>query len=233
MRGPSLTNDVTPTSISPPQHNAWPAKSGRPGVVWQEGHSMRPFKIAHFLLTGTLILGGCAGTQGSQTPMQSSPTSVAATLTPSTPAPDGRAPTPIYGQSAGEVRTPSSVRLILSHAPRLEESAHVTLVITSTLDAPGATAEIVLPPERWRPTALTLGQVICRRSSHKGCRRPSSSCSRKLDAGGKALRGRGAMCGATWPSSTCTSPAKPGRWDFHQNPMLRTAPASPHPHRRP
>ena len=52
---------------------------------------MRPFKIAHFLLTGALILGGCAGTQGSQTPMQSSPTPVAATLTPSTPAPDGRA----------------------------------------------------------------------------------------------------------------------------------------------
>ena len=107
---------------------------------------MRSFKIARILLIGALTLVGCAGTQVSQTPMPSSPTPVAATLTPGAPTSAGHAPTPIYGQSAGEVRTPISVRLILSHAPRLEESARVTLVITSTLDASGATAAIVLPP---------------------------------------------------------------------------------------
>ena len=36
--------------------------------------------------------------------------------------------------------------LILSQAPRLDEPAQVTLVVTSTLDAPGTTAEILLPP---------------------------------------------------------------------------------------
>jgi hypothetical protein len=100
---------------------------------------MRMLKSGLILLTSALILVSCAGAPFSQTPMQSSPTPVAATLTPG-------APPPIYGQSAGEVRTPISVRLILSHAPRLDESAYVNLVITSTLDAPGATAEIVLPP---------------------------------------------------------------------------------------
>ena len=90
---------------------------------------MRLRKIVFIMLTGALILVGCSQQSASQTPL-------------STP----RAPMPIYGQSAGEVRTPISVRLSLSHAPRLDEPAHVTLVITSTLDAPGATAEIALPP---------------------------------------------------------------------------------------
>jgi len=90
---------------------------------------MRVLNIGLSLLTSALILVGCSQQSASQTP-------------PSTP----RAPTPIYGQSAGEVRTPIRVTLILSHAPRLGESASVTLLITSTLDAPGATAEIVLPP---------------------------------------------------------------------------------------
>ena len=90
---------------------------------------MRMLNIGLILLTSAVILVGCSQQSADQTP-------------PFTP----RAPTPIYGQSAGEVRTPISVRLILSHAPRLDESAYVTLVITSTLDAPGAAAEIVLPP---------------------------------------------------------------------------------------
>ena len=82
----------------------------------------RQIKILLILMTGALILAGCAKTT---------------TIT---------VPAPIYGRSTGEVRTPITVLLILSQAPQLDEPAQVTLVVTSTLDAPGTTAEILLPP---------------------------------------------------------------------------------------
>ena len=82
----------------------------------------RQIKILLILVTGALILAGCAKT-----------TAVSA-------------PAPVYGHSTGEVRTPISVLLILSRAPRLDEPAKVTLIITSTRDASGTTAEIILPP---------------------------------------------------------------------------------------
>ena len=82
----------------------------------------RQIKILLILISGALILAGCAKT-------------TAITM-----------PAPIYGHSSGEVRTPITVLLILSQAPRLDEPAQVTLVVTSTLDAPGTTAEILLPP---------------------------------------------------------------------------------------
>ena len=82
----------------------------------------RQIKIFLILITGALILVGCTKT------------------------PAITVPAPIYGHSSGEVRTPITVLLILSQAPRLDEPAQVTLVITSTLDAPGTTAEILLSP---------------------------------------------------------------------------------------
>ena len=82
----------------------------------------RQIKILLILMTGALILAGCAKT-----------TAISA-------------PAPIYGHSTGEIRTPISVLLILSHAPRLDESVQLTLIITSTLDAPSTSAEILLPP---------------------------------------------------------------------------------------
>ena len=95
---------------------------------------MSRLKITPLLLTSLLLLAGCAGAQVTQTPAAASATPV------------DSAAGPIYGQSGGEVRSPLTARLVLSHAPRLNELAQVTLVITSTLDAPGTTAEIVLPP---------------------------------------------------------------------------------------
>jgi hypothetical protein len=91
------------------------------------------------LLTGALLLSGCAAGPISPTPTPPD-------LNLVTPGLAGSNAAPIYGRSAGEVSTPISVLLILSRAPRLNEPAQVTLVITSTLDAPGASAEIVLPP---------------------------------------------------------------------------------------
>jgi hypothetical protein len=41
--------------------------------------------------------------------------------------------------------TPISARLILSKAPRLNEQADLTFVVTSILEAPGTTATIILP----------------------------------------------------------------------------------------
>ncbi len=86
-------------------------------------------KIGLSLLTSALILVGCSQPSANQTP-------------PST----ARAPTPIYGRSAGEVSTPIRVLLILAQAPRLDQAVDVTLVVSSTVDAPSTTAEIVLPP---------------------------------------------------------------------------------------
>ena len=95
---------------------------------------MGRLRITPVLLTSLLLLAGCAGARVTQTPAAASATPADSTAGP------------IYGQSGGEVRSPLTARLVLSHAPRLNELAQVTLIVTSTLDAPGATAEIVLPP---------------------------------------------------------------------------------------
>lgn len=55
-------------------------------------------------------------------------------------------PSPIYGRSTGEISTPISVLLVLSKAPQLDEPVQVTLIVTATENAPGTTAEILLPP---------------------------------------------------------------------------------------
>jgi len=98
-------------------------------------NTLQHIKASLFLLIGALTLVACGGTPG-----VASPPPVVAAQTPV-----GTVTTPIYGRSTGEVRTPITVLLVLSHAPRLDEPAHVTLVITSTLDAPGTSAEILLP----------------------------------------------------------------------------------------
>ncbi len=98
-------------------------------------NTLQQMKAILFLLTGVLTLVACGGT-----PVVAPPPPGIAAQTPA-----GTVKSPIYGRSTGEVRTPISVLLILSHAPRLDEPAQVTLVITSTLAAPGTTAEILLP----------------------------------------------------------------------------------------
>lgn len=96
----------------------------------------RETKAILTILASALTLVACAGTPG-----VASPSPVVAAQTPA-----GTVTTPIYGRSTGEVRTPITVQLILSQTPRLDEPAQVTLVVTSTLDAPGTMAEILLPP---------------------------------------------------------------------------------------
>ena len=51
---------------------------------------------------------------------------------------------PIVSTSS-DTFTPITSKLILSKAPRLEEPADLTFIVSSVLDAPGTTAEILLP----------------------------------------------------------------------------------------
>ncbi len=88
------------------------------------------------LLIGAALLAGC-GAVTVPTPTTAPPLA--------SPTPD-QPPAPLYGRSSGEISTPLHVLLILSQAPRLGDTVQVTLVVTSTLPAPGASAEIILPP---------------------------------------------------------------------------------------
>ena len=94
----------------------------------------------------TLMLAACALAVAGCAVAPATPTPIAAT-------PAGATPAPLYGRSTGEVRTPITVLLILSHAPLLNEPAEVTLLITSTLDAPGASAEFCCRPAPRQPKA--------------------------------------------------------------------------------
>jgi len=87
-----------------------------------------PYLCAIVLLC-VWVFAGCAGP-----PAESSDTAI----------PPTDATGPIIATSA-DPSTPITVELILSKAPRLEESAELTFTISSVLDAPGTTAEIVLP----------------------------------------------------------------------------------------
>ena len=44
-----------------------------------------------------------------------------------------------------DAATPITVKLVLSHAPHLNETTYLTFTISSITDAPGTTAEIILP----------------------------------------------------------------------------------------
>jgi len=87
-----------------------------------------PYLCAIVLLC-VWVFAGCAGP-----PAESSDTAI----------PPTDATGPIIATSA-DPSTPITVELILSKAPRLEEPAELTFTISSVLDAPGTTAEIVLP----------------------------------------------------------------------------------------
>jgi hypothetical protein len=75
------------------------------------------------------LLAGCAGP----------PTVNSATATPQSDIVE-----PIVSTSA-DTSTPITVKLILSKAPRLDEPADLTVIVSSVLDAPGTTTEILLP----------------------------------------------------------------------------------------
>ncbi len=128
----------------------------------------RQIKILLILMTGALILAGCAKT-------------TAITM-----------PAPIYGHSTGEVRTPITVLLILSQAPRLDEPAQVTLVVTSTLDAPGTTAEILLPPGAVATGgALTWTGDLQAQQPRQLAGYNQVHAGRRLDAAGQSLASSG------------------------------------------
>jgi hypothetical protein len=81
------------------------------------------------ILLSIWVFSGCAGQ-----PTESSDTAI----------PPTDATGPIIATSA-DPSTPLTVELILSKAPRLEEPADLSFTISSVLDAPGTTAEILLP----------------------------------------------------------------------------------------
>lgn len=90
---------------------------------------LRQIQFPLILLAAALALLACATMPAAQTP-----------------SPLDTVSAPIYGRSTGEIRTPITVLLVLSKTPLLDEPAQVALIITATQDAPGTTAEIMLPP---------------------------------------------------------------------------------------
>jgi len=92
--------------------------------------------ISPFLLVAAgLALAACAA-------LPAAPTAISPTAEPTVAS--SVAPTPVVATS-GIPNTPITVQLILSKPPRLNEPAEVTLVVSAVADAPGTTAEIILP----------------------------------------------------------------------------------------
>ena len=92
--------------------------------------------ISPFLLVAAgLALAACAA-------LPAAPTAISPTAEPTVAS--SVAPTPVVATS-GIPNTPITVQLILSKLPRLNEPAEVTLVVNAADDAPGTTAEIILP----------------------------------------------------------------------------------------
>ena len=94
---------------------------------------MRTFQTPKFILCIILlsiwVLIGCAGQVNDSSDTVSPPTDTTQ---------------PIVATSS-DPSTPITVQLILSKAPKLEEPADLTYKVSSVLDAPGTTAEILLP----------------------------------------------------------------------------------------
>ncbi len=108
-------------------------------------HRITPVLWSMMCLSVVLTLTACS------TPPLNTPASLSIgppTVTPvgAVPIEPAVQPTSAPIESApSDAATPITVKLSLSHVPRLNETAYLTFTISSVLDAPGTTAEISLP----------------------------------------------------------------------------------------
>jgi hypothetical protein len=116
-------------------------KMGEISICLRSDPNMRTFQKLQklrsiILLSVWVFAGGCAGqpTEYSDTAISPTDTAISPTDTAG----------PIVATSS-DPSTPITVKLILSKAPRLEEPADLAFIVSSVLDAPGTTVEILLP----------------------------------------------------------------------------------------
>lgn len=110
--------------------------------------------MKHFplFLLASMLLVACGGTVAGPTPTASptSPAPAAATATspaapPPSPSPAHLPAGPITSEGSGDTSTPITTRLVLSHAPLLEETATVTFTVRTVTPAATTNATITLP----------------------------------------------------------------------------------------
>ena len=112
-----------------------------------KGRATQPYPISQrFIVLGALtviasllVLVGCV-----RAPTTSPATALPHTEVPKTGYPSTDTEGPVES-APSDGSTPITVRLILSKAPKLGEPVDLTFIVSSILDAPGATATILLP----------------------------------------------------------------------------------------